>query len=176
MKPLHHTTVIRLTCNVSGDVLVVDTIAALVLITVDFNMTSELKYDNKHVFESLEDVCEFMVCLCDSKSAHHDGVTTTCGKRVNSDFVGGVDRRGMWVNYEMLGGGVGGPVNLNQIVAIAYSLYNYIWLSYEKLSLSIEQLIMYRLQPRAMMVTALLWYKRCWKTVQTVRLICGGCA
>ena len=89
MKPLHHTTVIRLTCNVSGDVLVVDTIAALVLITVDFNMTSELKYDNKHVFESLEDVCEFMVCLCDSKSAHHDGVTTTSsGKRVNSDFFG----------------------------------------------------------------------------------------
>ena len=82
----------------------------------------------------------------------------------------------MWVNYEMLGGGVGGPVNLNQIVAIAYSLYNYIWLSYEKLSLSIEQLIMYHLQPRAMMVTALLWYKRCWKTVQMVRLICGGCA
>ena len=35
----------------SGDVLVVDTIAAPVLIAVDFNMTSELKYDNKHVFE-----------------------------------------------------------------------------------------------------------------------------
>ena len=61
----------------SGDVLVVDTIAAPVLITVDFNMaSSELKY-NKHIFKLLEDVCEFMVCLCDSKSAHHDGVTTT---------------------------------------------------------------------------------------------------
>ena len=73
----------------SGDVLVVDTIAAPVLITVDFNMaSSELKYDNKHVFESLEDVCEFMICLCDSKSAHHDGVTTTSGgKQVNSDFL-----------------------------------------------------------------------------------------
>ena len=47
----------------------------------------------------------------------------------------------------MLGGGIGGPVNLNQIVAIAYSLCNYIWPSYEKLSLSIEQLIMYCLQP-----------------------------
>ena len=73
----------------SGDVLVVDTFAAPVLITVDFNMaSSELKYD-KHVFESLEDVCEFMVCLCDSKSAHHDGVTTiSSGKQVNSDFLG----------------------------------------------------------------------------------------
>ena len=70
--------VICLTCNVSGDVLVVDTIAAPVLITVDFNIaSSELKYDNKQVFESLEDVCEFMVCLCDSKPAHHDRVTTT---------------------------------------------------------------------------------------------------
>ena len=39
------------------------------------------------------------------------------------------------MNYEMLGGGVGGPVNLNQIVAIACSLCNYIWPSYEKLSL-----------------------------------------
>ena len=64
------------------DILVVDTIAAPVLITVDFNMaSSELKYDNKHVFESLEDVCEFMVCLCDSKSAHHDGVTTTSSEK-----------------------------------------------------------------------------------------------
>ena len=53
------------------------------------------------------------------------------------------------MNYEMLGGGVGGPVNLNQIVAIAYSLCNYIWPSYEKLSRSIEQLIMYRLQPKS---------------------------
>ena len=59
----------------SGDVLVFDTIAAPVLITVDFNMASELKYD-KHVFESLEDVCEFMVCLCNSKSAHHEGVSS----------------------------------------------------------------------------------------------------
>ena len=49
----------------------------------------------------------------------------------------------------MLGGGVGGPVNLNQIVVIAYSLCNYIWPSYEKLSLSIEQLIMYHLQPKS---------------------------
>ena len=53
----------------------------------------------------------------------------------------------MWVNYEMLG--IGGPVNLNQIVAIAYSLCNYIWQSYEKLSLLIEQLIMYHLQPKS---------------------------
>ena len=91
-----------------------------------------------------------MVCLCDSKSAHHDGVTTTSsGKRVNSDFFWGIDRRGTWVNYKMLGGGIGGPVNLNQIVTIAYSLCNYIWSSYEKLSLSIELLIMYRLQPKS---------------------------
>ena len=77
IKPLHHTMVICLMCNVSEDVLVVNTIAAPVLITVDFNMaSSELKYD-KHVFELLEDVCEFMVCQCNSKSAHHDGVTTT---------------------------------------------------------------------------------------------------
>ena len=53
------------------------------------------------------------------------------------------------MNYEMLGGDVGGPVNLNQIVAIAYSLCNCIWPSYEKLSLSIEQLIMYYLQPKS---------------------------
>ena len=83
IEPLHHTTVIHLTCNVSGDILVVDTIAAPVLITVDFNMASELKYD-KHILELLEDVCEFMICLCDSKSAHHEGVssmtTTSSGK------------------------------------------------------------------------------------------------
>ena len=53
------------------------------------------------------------------------------------------------MNYEMLGGGIGGPVNLNQIVAIAYLLCNYIWPSYEKLSLSVEELIMYRLQPKS---------------------------
>ena len=51
------------------------------------------------------------------------------------------------MNYEMLGGGLGGPVNLNQIVAIAYSLCNYIWPLYEK---SIEQLIMYHLQPNSL--------------------------
>ena len=143
--------VIHLMCNVSGDVLVVNTIAAPVLITVDFNMASELKYD-KHIFKSLKDVCEFMVCLCDSKSAHHEGVssmtTTSSGKQVNSNFLGGNDRRGTWVNYEMLGG-IGGPVNLNQIVAIAYLLCNYIWPLYEKLSLSIEELIMYHLQPKS---------------------------
>ena len=84
----------------SGDILVVNTIAAPVFITVDFNMaSSEMKYD-KHIFQSLEDVCEFMVCLCDSKSAHHDGVaTTSSGKQVNSNFFGGDDRRGTWVNY-----------------------------------------------------------------------------
>ena len=87
IEPIHHTTVNRLTCNVSGDILVVDAIAAPVLITVDFNMaSSELKYE-KHIFKSLEDVCEFMVCLCNSKSAHHDGVTTTSsGKQVNSEW------------------------------------------------------------------------------------------
>ena len=91
IEPLHHTTVIRLMCNVSGDILVVNTIAAPVLITVDFNMASELKYD-KHIFKSLKDVCEFMVCLCDSKSAHHEGVssmtTTSSGKQVNNNFLG----------------------------------------------------------------------------------------
>ena len=49
------------------------------------------------------------------------------------------------MNYENFDN-VGEAVNLQQVVAIAYSLYNFIWPSYAEFR-SIEELIIYHLQP-----------------------------
>ena len=50
------------------------------------------------------------------------------------------------MNYENFDN-VGEALNLQQVAAIAYSLCNFIWPSYAELSQSIEELIMYCLQP-----------------------------
>ena len=131
---------------------VVDIIVVLVYITVEFNMACELTstYD-KYVFESLEDVCELIVHFCSGKAIQEElplMASTSSGKELNSRFFWGNGKKGSWVNYENnFDDNVGEAVNLQQVVAIAYSLCNFIWPSYAELSRSIEELIMYHLQP-----------------------------
>ena len=107
-------------------------------------------YD-KYVFKSLKDVCELMVHFCSGKAIQEEPplmASTSSGKELDSRFFWGDGKKGLWVNYVNFDNdNVGEAVNLQQVVAIAYSLCNFIWPSYAELSRSIEELIMYRLQP-----------------------------
>ena len=92
-----------------------------------------------------------MVHFCNGKVIQEEWplmATTSSGKELDRRFFWGDERRGVWVNYEHINNNVvGGVVSLHQVVGMVYSLCNFIWPSYAELSRSIEELIMYRLQP-----------------------------
>ena len=118
---------------------VVDIIVVLVYIIVEFNMASELTstYD-KYVFESLEEVCELMVHFCSGKAIQEEPplmASTLSGKELDSRYFWGDGKKGSRVSYKNFDDdNVGEAVNLQQVVAIAYSLCNFIWPSYAELS------------------------------------------
>ena len=125
---------------------VVTDIVPLVCIIVAFNMAHKLTpKDDTYCFESLKDVCELLLHLCDGEAVQLNPdpmmVASGGGDRVNPETFWGDARQGSWIKYEYQDN-VGEPVSLIQIV---YALCNYILPMYEKVSYMLEELIMHRL-------------------------------
>ena len=79
-------------------IVAVDNIVVLVYITVEFSMVRELTAkQDKYTFESLDDVCEFMLHLCSNKSVHKETplmMAASSGTRVDCESFWGDERRG----------------------------------------------------------------------------------
>ena len=138
---------------VPGVFAVVTDIVPPVCIIVAFNMARKLTpKDDMYCFESLKDICKLLLHLCDAKAVQQNPdpmmVVSGGGDRVDPETFWGDPRWGSWIKYEYQDN-IGEAVNLNQIVGIAYALCNYIWPMYEKVSHTLEELIVHRLVPKS---------------------------
>ena len=92
-----HTTVIRQTHGAIVAVVVVTGVVLLVCTIVVFNMARELTIkQDKYTFESLEDVCEFMLHLCSGKTVQEKTpliMTASSGNEVVESFLGATQDR-----------------------------------------------------------------------------------
>ena len=97
----------------------VEIIVGIACITVVFSMDK----DNKIVIESLEEWCEFMLSLCESKVDNNEvpimSKPAASYSNERSNFWGDERHRGSWLKYESVPG-VGGSVSLQQVVAATY--------------------------------------------------------
>ena len=71
------------------------------------------------VFHSLEDWCEYMLKLCNSKAIYESvpvmSGTTQRDEEWNVKFWGDEEARGIWLEYEQLDG-VGDSISIRQVV------------------------------------------------------------
>ena len=122
----------------------------IIIIVGITTMVFSMDKDDKIVIESLEEWCEFMLSLCESKVDNYKvpimSKPAAPYSNERGNFWGDGRHQGSWLKYENVCG-VGGSVSLRQVVAAAYSLCVFVWPSYAQLSAKVEDLIMHRLLP-----------------------------